>query len=83
MAILDQQQSDDGGGESPSRGVLLALAIVLLWLAGFCFFIALEGSKLLKESGKGDGPGLFRSMVGGIGQLVVDQQTRQAAAGGG
>ena len=33
----------DGG----SKGVLLALAIVLLWLAGLGFFIAFEGSKIL------------------------------------
>ena len=33
----------DNGGKS----VLLAIAIILLWLAGLGFFIAFEGTKLL------------------------------------
>lgn len=54
-----------GGGERP-RGVLLAIAIVLLWLAAFCFFIAFEGSKLLGEQADTTGGGLIKAMVTGL-----------------
>ncbi len=33
--------------DNGSKSVLLAIAIILLWLAGLGFFIAFEGSKVL------------------------------------
>ena len=53
------------GGEH-SRGVLLAIAIVLLWLAAFAFFIAFEGSQLLGEQADTSGGGLIKAMVSGL-----------------
>jgi len=49
-----------------SRGVLLAIAIVLLWLAAFAFFIAFEGSQLLGEQASTTGGGLIKAMVSGL-----------------
>lgn len=64
-------------GPEASKGMLLALAIVLLWLAGFCFFVAFEGSKLLTESGGGtDGASLLRAILGGLAQKAVDQEAK-------
>jgi hypothetical protein len=61
--------SGTGNGSSPS--VLLALAILLLWLAGLCFFIAFEGGGILGEtvpkSGSG-GAGWFRAVIEGLGK---------------
>lgn len=62
-----------------SKGVLLAIAILLLWLAGFCFFIALEGSTLLTEQSDTTGGGLARAIVSGL----AARASAQEAAGGG
>lgn len=65
--------------EGANKGVLLAIAIVLLWLSGFCFFVAFEGSKLLSESGGGtDGGSLLRAMIAGLAQKAVDQEAKGA-----
>jgi len=53
------------GGEH-SKGVMLAIAIVLLWLAAFAFFIAFEGSTLLGEQASTTGGGLLKAMVTGL-----------------
>jgi hypothetical protein len=61
-------------GRDPSKGVLLAIAIVLLWLAGFCFFIAFEGSALLSESSSTTGGGLLKAMVFGLAGKALKQE---------
>lgn len=66
-------QGDSGAG---SKGALLAIAIVLLWLAGFCFFIAFEGSKLLGADADTTGPGLIKAMLGGLASRVQKQETQ-------
>ena len=55
-----------GGGEQhePNRAVLLAVAILLLWLAGLAFFIAIEG--LHVEQGKNNGAGIMASIMNTI-----------------
>jgi hypothetical protein len=64
-----------GGGGEPSRGVRLAVAIVLLWLACFCFFIAFEGQKLLGEQADVTGGGLVKAMIGGLAAKAQGQET--------
>jgi len=54
----------EAGGHS--KGVLLAIAIILLWLACFAFFIAFEGSKLLGEQADTTGGGLLKAMITGL-----------------
>lgn len=62
---------DSSGG---NRGVLLAIAIILLWLAGLCFFIAFEGSKLLGSSGLagGDSETIIGRIEEGLAKQVQD-----------
>lgn len=56
------------------KGVLLAIAIIVLWLAGFCFFIALEGSQLLAEQADTTGGGLLKAILGGLAQRALSQE---------
>lgn len=77
----DGGQAAAGGVPDAPKGVLLAIAIVLLWLAGFCFFIAFEGSKLLTESSGGGSASMLRSIVNGLAQKSVDQAAKSATAG--
>ena len=50
MAIMAPETAAVAGeGREHSKGVLLAIAIILLWLASFAFFIAFEGQQLLGE----------------------------------
>jgi hypothetical protein len=63
------------GGEKASRGVLLAIAIILLWLAGLCFFIAFEGSQILGEAGpNAQGGGFVKAIIGGLAQKAYTQE---------
>lgn len=64
-----------GGGErpEPNRAVLLAVAILLLWLAGVAFFIAVEG--LHVEQGKNNGSGIMASILSTFTQKADKQQT--------
>ena len=64
-----------GGGQdrAAAKCVLLAIAIVLLWLAGLAFFIALEGSSFLGEQAKPTGGGFFKALVSGLNGLVQKQ----------
>lgn len=62
------------GGGSSNKGVLLAIGIILLWLAGFCFFIALEGSTLLGEQSDTSGGGLLRAMISGLATKAAAQE---------
>lgn len=56
-------------GSGVSSSTLLALAILLLWLAGICLFIAFEGQSILGEtvpkSGSG-GASWFRAVIEGL-----------------
>jgi len=62
-------------GEKASKGVLLAIAIILLWLAGLCFFIAFEGSQILGEAGPGaQGGGFVKAIIGGLAQKTLSQE---------
>jgi hypothetical protein len=76
---------EEGGGQAPGggspagapdapKGVLLAIAIILLWLAGVCFFIAFEGSKILTESSGTDSSSMLRTMINALAQKSVDRQ---------
>lgn len=60
------------GQDAQKKGVLLAMAIILLWLAGFAFFIAFEGSKLLGEVADPNGAGLWKAIVTGAAQHTLD-----------
>lgn len=51
----------DGEQHEPNRAVLLAVAILLLWLAGLAFFIAVEGLQV--EQGKNNGSGIMASIL--------------------
>lgn len=67
---------------SGSKGVLLAIAIILLWLSGLAFFIAFEGSKVLNEASNPDGKSFFRGLIDGLAQKTVDQELRTLPATG-
>lgn len=66
--------SGGGGGGGHSKGVLLAIAIILLWLAGFCFFIAFEGSTLLSEADSTTGGGLLKGIINGLASRTLKQE---------
>jgi hypothetical protein len=60
------------------NGVLAAIAIVLLWLAGVCFFVAFEGGSILGEAlpaAGGGGASYFKAALQG---LTTKTQTLQA-----
>jgi hypothetical protein len=61
-------------GEKSSKGVLLAIAIILLWLAGVCFFIALEGNQLLGEQADKTGGGFLKAIIGGLASKALAQE---------
>lgn len=44
-------------GKQPSKGTVLAIAILLFWLAGVLFFVAFEGSGILGENAPESGSG--------------------------
>jgi hypothetical protein len=67
---------DDGGQHEPNRAVLLAVAILLLWLAGLAFFIAIEGIHV--EQGKNNGSGILASMLATLTSKADAQQTNKA-----
>ena len=66
-----------------SNGVLMAIAIVLLWLAGVAFFIAFEGASILGEaipaSGSG-GSSYLKAAVAGLTRKAQEQQEAGLAA---
>jgi hypothetical protein len=82
-AVAASQAASSGGGSEhggswqareASKGVLLAIAIILLWLAGLCFFVAFEGSQLLAESASPTGGGLLKAMISGIAQKTLTRE---------
>jgi hypothetical protein len=62
-------------GRQASKGVLLAIAIILLWLAGLCLFIAFEGSQLLAEASEQTGGGFLKAMIGGLADKALKQES--------
>lgn len=68
-------------GRRASKGVLLAIAIILLWLAGLCFFIALEGSQLLTEATGTTGGGLVKGFLSGIASKAQAQGSDGSGSG--
>ncbi len=70
------QEEEDG--EHGPRTVLLAVAIVLLWLAGLAFFIALDGIQV--EQGATNGMGVMRSIMG---TLVKSAKAQEGGSGSG
>jgi hypothetical protein len=71
-----------GGQDQPDRnhGVLLAVAIVLLWLAGVAFFVALEGLQV--EQGGTTGGGILQSVMKTL-ISKAEQQTKKEQEQGG
>ena len=63
--------SDNGN----AAGAKLALGFLLLWLAGLCFYIAFEGSKLIGTGGSS------QSTLGQI-EAGLAHQVQQQASGG-
>lgn len=69
---------DDDAGDR-AKGVRLALAIVLLWLAGVCFWLAFEGTQILPSKlpvGPGGKPSYFLGVLQALGTQA--QQLQQA-----
>lgn len=67
------------GQAGQSKGTMLAIAILLFWLAGVCFFIAFESSGILGENPPTDSKGgasWFKAALGGLTSMASD------AAGG-
>jgi hypothetical protein len=67
---------DGGGPQESGKGVLLAVAILLLWLAGVCLWVAFEGAAVLPvalPAGPGGKPshllGLLQSFTAQVQQL--------------
>jgi len=81
-ALAGAAGGQGGGGLDKPKGVLLAIAIVLLWLAGLAFFIALEGSKLLGEQATQTGGGFFKAIVSGLANIVQTQAGGNTAGEG-
>ena len=57
--------------DGPGSGVLAAIAIVLLWLAGVAFFVAFEGASVLGTPvalADGTGTNWFASVLAWLGK---------------
>ena len=65
--------------DAATKGVLLAIAILLLWLAGLSFFIAFEGSKILGQTGA-DAPSEVDKLKLGLSQAIQDQAAKGVPA---
>lgn len=63
------------GQASQSKGTMLAIAILLFWLAGVLFFIAFEGSGILGENPPANSKGgvsWFKAAMGGLTSIAAD-----------
>lgn len=76
-------------GDDRPNGVLLAIGIVFLWLAGVCFFIAFEGAGILGAAipvTGGGGQSYFlaalQGLTGKAQQLQQAGQDQQQGGGG-
>lgn len=64
----------------PSKTALLALGILLLWLAGLGFFFCFEG--LMVQSADTSGGGLVRALFSGLAGKTQDLESANAKQGG-
>lgn len=75
-AGLIAQVSSRALGREPSKGTILALAILLFWLAGVLFFVAFEGANILGEnvpaSGQGGAPSYIKGIFSWIGAKAAE-----------
>ena len=67
------------GDSDRPNGVLAAIAIVLLWLAGVCFFVAFEGAGILGEAMPAAGGGGVSYLKAALQGLTAKTQTLQEA----
>lgn len=81
---------DSSDGAGASKGVVLAVAVLLLWLAGVCLYVAFEGTSFLPEqlpAGPGGKPsyvlGIIQAMTRQAQQLQKQSQDRQSDNSGG
>lgn len=79
--LASQAGAPQVGGEN-SKGVLLVIAILLLWLAGLCFFIAFEGSELLRSDSPTTAGSALRSFLAGLSQNIAKTERANAQDGG-
>lgn len=63
------------GEREKHRGTLLALGIVLLWLAGLGFYFAFEG--IQAEQSDTTGAGLFKSLIGDLSSKAQAQENQE------
>jgi len=77
------QQAGQAAGEfrDRNRGVLLALAIVLLWLAGVAFFFAFEGLSSIEQADTSSGGGIFKALIGGLADKAQAQEKQNSQGG--
>jgi hypothetical protein len=75
--VDDDGQGDDAGS---GKGVLLAVAILLVWLAGVCLWLAFEGTGGLPTS-LPVGPGGKPSYVLGVLQMLAGRAQELEASG--
>lgn len=62
------------GQAGQSKGTMLAIAILLFWLAGVLFFIAFEGSGILGENPPANSKGgasWFKAALGGLTSIAA------------
>lgn len=62
-------------GREPSKGTMLAVAILLFWLAGVLFFVAFQGSGILGENAPASGSGgasYFKALISGLGAKAAE-----------
>lgn len=63
-------------GQEPNKGTMLALAIILFWIAGVLFFVAFEGANILGEnvpaSGQGGAPSYIKGIFSWIGAKATE-----------
>lgn len=76
-------------GKQPSKGTVLAIAILLFWLAGVLFFVAFEGSGILGENAPESGSGgvswvkaIFTGLTSKAAGLAQQQNPSQDQGGG-
>jgi hypothetical protein len=62
----------DSADQDSGSAVKLAIAILLFWLAGMCFYVAFEGQKFLAEGLTA--PDYWSSILQGIAQKAQTQE---------
>lgn len=62
-------------GKQPNKGTVLAVAILLFWLAGVLFFVAFQGNTILAENAPELGSGgisYFKGILSWIGAKAAE-----------